>query len=173
RIESQAGTDPFSAPPPRGPNGRPLQLAPDGEPGNYIVPDQSTAAPATTGPQPAQGSAPANPFTKPAPPPPQPEQPQNPELGANRPKQPPVLLGKPKPARNSTAKEDKSQPPWQRCGSHRGSHRSLRPSASSRDRKLSGTSSGWTSMDCRRTTSRCTTTRWRSPSMKSPSARRS
>ncbi len=110
RIESQAGTDPFSAPPPRGPNGRPLQLAPDGEPGNYIVPDQSTAAPATTGPQPAQGSAPANPFTKPAPPPPQPEQPQNPELGANRPKQPPVLLGTPKPATQSTAMEEQSQP---------------------------------------------------------------
>ncbi len=91
RIESQAGTDPFSAPPPRV-NGRPLQLAPDGEPGNYIIPEQNkTAAP--TGPQPARGGAPTNIFNPQTPQtqPPVEQPPQNPELGAIK-TQPPVQL---------------------------------------------------------------------------------
>jgi len=58
RIESQAGTDPFSAPP--RPNGRPVQLAPDGEPANYVVPEQGGTPP--TAPQPPQGGAPSNIF---------------------------------------------------------------------------------------------------------------
>jgi general secretion pathway protein D len=68
RIESQIGADPFVS---RGsdPNaGR--QLAEDGEPGNYITPD---AAPAMVAPA-TQGTAPTDPFRRPAPQP----QPNNP-----------------------------------------------------------------------------------------------
>jgi general secretion pathway protein D len=66
RIESQAGVDPFVG---RDPNaGR--QLAEDGEPGNYIVPEtmQTPAPPAT------QGTAPTDPFRRPT----QPPNPNNP-----------------------------------------------------------------------------------------------
>jgi general secretion pathway protein D len=63
RIESQAGNgDPFVAPvAERQFNG--VQLAPDGEPGNYVVPGESG-----TGPNPAtqpRGTAPNDPFRRP------------------------------------------------------------------------------------------------------------
>jgi len=83
RIESQSGGDPFSTaiPPGAGVQGR--QLAPDGEPGNYIIPDAATQQAPARG-RGVQGTAPSDPFKNPpqAPPPPQPQTPQNPELGA-------------------------------------------------------------------------------------------
>jgi hypothetical protein len=98
RIESQSGTDPFSAVPT--PPGRRLA---DGEPGNFIV-EPGPAVPSPTGPRPAQGGAPTDIFRQQQQqtpqPPPQP-QPQNPELGSmQQPQQQPqrpVLLGTPKP----------------------------------------------------------------------------
>lgn len=77
RIESQGSNgDPFSA---SSANPRNLQLAPDGEPGNFIMPEGSTTPPAGEGQQPAgQGNAPTDPFRRqrptvtipPTPPPP-------------------------------------------------------------------------------------------------------
>jgi general secretion pathway protein D len=77
RIESQVGVDPFAG---RDPNaGR--QLAEDGEPGNYIVPEamQTPVAPAPT-----QGTAPSDPFRRPEPQP-QPPPPNNPPEVQNPP----------------------------------------------------------------------------------------
>jgi len=82
RIESQGGGDPFSAAIPPGPGSQGRQLAPDGEPGNYIIPEggATQAAPRGRG---VQGTAPSDPFKAPNPtPPPPPQVPQNPELGA-------------------------------------------------------------------------------------------
>lgn len=77
RIESQAGVDPFVS---RGDPNAGRQLAEDGEPGNYIVPE----AMSTPVVQPTQGTAPTDPFRRPTPPQPnnppevQPPPPQNP-----------------------------------------------------------------------------------------------
>jgi general secretion pathway protein D len=85
RIESQSSGDPFSVPAQF--QGR--QLAPDGEPGNYIIPDATNPAPVKGR---VQGSAPTNVFgPQPATPPPPPPQQQNPELGsAEQPKSQPA-----------------------------------------------------------------------------------
>jgi len=84
RIESAGGGgDPFSAviPPSPANNGR--QLAPDGEPGNYIMPDVTNPNPAPVkGRGGVQGSAPTDIFKNPPQTPPPPPQPQNPELGS-------------------------------------------------------------------------------------------
>jgi len=89
RIESQAGSDPFSS------GAAPGRRLADGEPGNYIV--EPTPVP-TSAPRPVQGGAPTDPFRNQpqTQPPPQP-QPQNPELGAADPAQRPPILGTPKP----------------------------------------------------------------------------
>jgi general secretion pathway protein D len=64
RIESQGNNgDPFAGP--SYPNPRNLQLAPDGEPGNYIVPEGTEVQPipaTTTSPQ--QGTPPPDPFRR-------------------------------------------------------------------------------------------------------------
>jgi len=78
RLESFGSGDPFSAAVPPAPQNQGRQLAPDGEPGNYIIPD--TPPPAPKGKGGVQGTAPTNPFNTPAPQPP--PQPQNPELGS-------------------------------------------------------------------------------------------
>ena len=85
RIESQAGIDPF-VPPARtqqfgGTDSSGRQLAEDGEPGNYIIPEGRAGQPAPPGPGPviAPGGAPNDPFRDPVqqpvppPPPPQPQ----------------------------------------------------------------------------------------------------
>ncbi len=77
RIESQIGADPFVLPSRSqqfaDPNaGR--QLAEDGEPGNYIVPEQSTQTPPMVQPD-TRGGMPSNPFN---PPPTNPPNPNNP-----------------------------------------------------------------------------------------------
>ena len=69
RIESQAGADPFVG---NANAGR--QLAEDGEPGNYIVPESMSTP--TQPLAPPQGTAPTDPFRRP--PPPQPQPPNNP-----------------------------------------------------------------------------------------------
>lgn len=63
RIESQAGIDPFNAP--RAANPQNLQLAPDGEPGNFIIPGGELPNPVQTGPP--TGSGPTDPFRRPTP----------------------------------------------------------------------------------------------------------
>jgi len=84
RIESQAGGgDPFV--PSRGsqqfnPSTAGLQLTPDGEPGNYILPEDGANAPAQQ-PPPSSGM-PNDPFKSPAPPPPA----NNPPEASVRPK---------------------------------------------------------------------------------------
>lgn len=69
RIESQGNNgDPFVAPvpvnnpvPPRG-----MQQSPDGEPGNYVVPEGATQPPMPVPvPPPSQGTAPSDPFRRP------------------------------------------------------------------------------------------------------------
>ena len=76
RIESQAGVDPFAGNPNAG-----RQLAEDGEPGNYIVPENMS----TPQPPPTQGTGPNDPFRRPQPQqnPPQPNNP--PEVQQNPP----------------------------------------------------------------------------------------
>ncbi|HYR28264.1 MAG TPA: secretin N-terminal domain-containing protein, partial [Thermoanaerobaculia bacterium] len=70
RIESQGNNgDPFVGTTP-GPSTRNLQLAPDGEPGNFIIPEGGTTANPTGQPQPvpappSQGTAPTDPFRRP------------------------------------------------------------------------------------------------------------
>jgi general secretion pathway protein D len=83
RIEAAGSADPFSVP--VAPQNIGRQLAPDGEPGNYIIPDANNPAPVKPGRSGVQGSAPTDIFNKPPvnpnnPPPP--PQPQNPELGS-------------------------------------------------------------------------------------------
>ncbi|HYC91427.1 MAG TPA: secretin N-terminal domain-containing protein [Thermoanaerobaculia bacterium] len=69
RIESQAGADPFAGNPNAG-----RQLAEDGEPGNYIIPE----AMSTPVPPPTQGTGPNDPFRRPTPQPNPPQPPNNP-----------------------------------------------------------------------------------------------
>jgi general secretion pathway protein D len=69
RLESRTNVDPFSG---RDPNAG-LQLAPDGEPGNYIRPDGTQPQAPATRPvlaPPTPGQLPNDPFRRPQPPPP-------------------------------------------------------------------------------------------------------
>ena len=81
RIESQAGGDPFVAPPSSQQfNPANLQLSSDGEPGNYIIPEGVTLTAPTEAPAPpSQGTPPSDPFRR--------QQPQsnNPPDAANPP----------------------------------------------------------------------------------------
>ncbi len=84
RIESQAGNgDPFV--PARSTAG--LQLAPDGEPGNYIIPEEPPAAarPTMAPPPPTQGTPPTDPFRREQQPPQQPPSNNPPEASVNPP----------------------------------------------------------------------------------------
>jgi len=67
RIESQAGGDPFVAPPSSQQfNPANLQLSSDGEPGNYIIPEGTTfTPPPSDNPMPVQGTPPSDPFRRP------------------------------------------------------------------------------------------------------------
>ncbi|HEY4640651.1 MAG TPA: hypothetical protein VII75_04855 [Thermoanaerobaculia bacterium] len=115
RIESQAGSgDPFSVP--VAPQNVGRQLAPDGEPGNYIIPDANNPATARPAGRPGvQGSAPADIFNKapqnPQNPPP-PPQPQNPELGSldTNPTTPASTTAKLGAVTTSVEKADDGQP---------------------------------------------------------------
>ncbi|HET7434006.1 MAG TPA: secretin N-terminal domain-containing protein [Thermoanaerobaculia bacterium] len=101
RIESQNGGDPF-IPPSRpgssygttggggnGGGGAQYQLAPDGEPGNYVLPEGAEAPaevePIATPPRPTQGGAPTDPFRRPTPTPPPPAPPSNEDASLNAP----------------------------------------------------------------------------------------
>lgn len=75
RIESQAGVDPFVAPR----SMQQFQLSEDGEPGNYIQPEQPQQQQPPPGNDPGQGSGPNDPFRRPS----QPE--QNPPASNNPP----------------------------------------------------------------------------------------
>jgi len=72
RIESQAGNDPFA--PNRSTAG--LQLAPDGEPGNYIIPDDRAGGKPRPSDAPGTGM-PTDPFKPEQPTQPQPQPPSN------------------------------------------------------------------------------------------------
>ena len=98
RIESQAGIDPFST---TSPNPRNLQLAPDGEPGNYIVPEGTQPA---TAPAPAAGGAPSDPFRRPQP---QPATPQPPGQQQQN-QQPPASIWRQNPPGTSSSIENGS-----------------------------------------------------------------
>jgi len=89
RIESQAGTDPFSSanPPGAGMQGR--QLSSDGEPGNYIIPEAGAPQAPARG-RGVQGTAPTDIFKNPpqTPPPPPNETPIVPESALDPAKSP-------------------------------------------------------------------------------------
>lgn len=77
RIESQSGVDPFAQPR----SMQQFQLSSDGEPGNYIQPENSGEETSTPPPaNPGQGTAPSDPFRRPQPPPQQPPASNNPPI---------------------------------------------------------------------------------------------
>jgi general secretion pathway protein D len=114
RIESHTSGDPFvSNLPPAGARYQqpPRQLATDGEPGNYIVPDESGTAPV----KPPSGSGPNDLFhapVNPNPPSPQVAPPEPPGSASNKggASAAPVLLGTPKPQSQSQSSVSADEP---------------------------------------------------------------
>jgi len=100
RIESQSGIDPFNQP---NPNPRNLQLAPDGEPGNYIQPEEGSGRSTTT--PPATGGGPTDVFKRPQTTNPTPAPTTPPQQNQN---QAPGSIWRPNPPGTSSSNEDAS-----------------------------------------------------------------